>query len=233
MKWILDFGLVVGGLLTTMALVWLWIGGAERRLAQLEGRESDAPAVAMAMAQDESYCSPGLKRVLRRVMKSCGLLGEGAGDVRGCQPLQAKNVATLSGNDFNDLFVPMAHRAAILQFEAGSAEIDLRDRALLTQTFADQGGASTFFVVARSSPDGSQEKNRKLSKDRGHAVLDVLRQSFDEPDLEKEVGLLWLGEEFAQLDEEFCTWKRSGPEEDCDPTKLNRSAFVTWVECRL
>ena len=54
-----------------------------------------------------------------------------------------------------------------------------------------------------------------------------------DPDLDREVGLLWLGEEFAQLDEEFCTWSRSGTGEQCSGDDLNRSAFVAWVDCRL
>jgi len=41
-----------------------------------------------------------------------------------------------------------------------------------------------------------------------------------------------FGEEFAQLDAEFCKWQRSGGEE-CQPQDLNRSAFVAWIDCRL
>jgi len=47
------------------------------------------------------------------------------------------------------------------------------------------------------------------------------------------VGLLWLGEEFAQLDQEFCQWKRSRAEGACTTADLNRSAFIAWIDCRL
>ena len=60
-----------------------------------------------------------------------------------------------------------------------------------------------------------------------------LRQKFNDPDLDKQVGLLWLGEEYAQLDEEFCQWKRSRGEEACKPEDLNRSAFIAWIDCTL
>jgi hypothetical protein len=60
-----------------------------------------------------------------------------------------------------------------------------------------------------------------------------LRQTFKDPDLDKEVGLLWLGEEFAQLDEGFCDWRRSGKKNECEPEHLNRSAFVAWIDCKL
>jgi hypothetical protein len=156
-----------------------------------------------------------------------------SGEVRGCQPLEAKNVATLAGGDFNALFLPLADRAGIIQFDKESAELDPGDSAMLERTFADQRGASYFFVVARSSPEGSEVYNRDLSQKRGQAVLSHLQTTFKDPDLEKEVGLLWLGEEFAQLDQEFCTWQRSGGTETCQPQDLNRSAFVAWIDCRL
>jgi len=54
-----------------------------------------------------------------------------------------------------------------------------------------------------------------------------------DPDLDREVGLLWLGEEFAQLEQDFCGWKRSGAADKCKPKDINRSAFVAWIDCRL
>jgi len=88
-------------------------------------------------------------------------------------------------------------------------------------------------VVARASPEGSAVHNRQLSQRRGEAVLKHLRETFDDPDLDREVGLLWLGEEFAQLDQQFCTWQRSGPADRCRSADLNRSAFVAWIDCRI
>ena len=55
----------------------------------------------------------------------------------------------------------------------------------------------------------------------------------EDPELEGKVGLLWLGEEYAQLDPSFCSWSRSGGEADCSPEDLNRSAFIAWIDCRL
>jgi hypothetical protein len=99
--------------------------------------------------------------------------------------------------------------------------------------FAEQKGASWFFVVSRASPEGSVEHNRDLSKGRAEAVMTHLRERFKDPDLDKEVGLLWLGEEFAQLETEFCSWKRSATGTECTPEELNRSAFVAWIDCQL
>jgi hypothetical protein len=59
-----------------------------------------------------------------------------------------------------------------------------------------------------------------------------LRQQFKDPDLDKEVGMLWLGEEYAQLEAEFCAWKRSSSAA-CSVDQLNRSAFVAWIDCQL
>lgn len=223
---------VVGAalLLYSPSLAGAWVGGAKARLAEAETFSVEGPQVAIAAASDVDYCSAHLKKVLRRVLQSCGLISGGGG--RGCQPLEAANVAALDGSDFNDLFVPLAARAGIIQYDKSSAELDFADKAMLEQVFTDQRGASYFFVVSRSSPEGNPVFNRELSQQRGEAVLDHLRVTFDDPDLDKEVGLLWLGEEFAQLDLDFCDWTRSGDGE-CSGKDINRSAFVAWIDCRL
>lgn len=222
-------------LLVPTVLVLLWVGSARSRLSEAEAMVDEAPQVAVASAAEEGYCSAELKKVLRRVLQSCGLLS--SGEVRGCQPLEAKSVATVSGGDFNSLFLPLAKRAGIIQFDSASDALDEKDKELLDGIFADQQGGSYFFVVSRASPDGDEVSNRQLSQRRGQVVLDHLRSEFKDPDLEKEVGLLWLGEEFAQLDEDFCEWNRSGATENggqgCGSTELNRSAFVAWIDCQL
>lgn len=227
---ILAARIVAGAVLVAVpaAATATWIGSAEDRLEEMSARPTEAPAV--ASAADVAYCSPELKRILRRVLMSCGLVGGNA--ARGCQPVQAKNVATMSGTDFNALFRPMKNRGGIIQFEKDKADLDPNDVTLVDQVFADQGGASWFFVVSRASPEGSVEHNRELSKARAEAVMNHLRQRFKDPDLEKEVGMLWLGEEFAQLEDEFCQWKRSAGG-TCENTELNRSAFVAWIDCTL
>jgi outer membrane protein OmpA-like peptidoglycan-associated protein len=211
-------------------LVSHWVGAAEDRLVQLETNPGETAQVAVAAQADEGYCNAGLRQVLRRVLASCGLAG---GDSRGCQPIDAKNVATMEGGDFNSLFLPLNDRASIVQFGKGDAVLDEADLALLDAAFADQRGASYFLVVARASPEGSLEDNSALSQDRAEAVMERLRQNFNDPDLDKEVGLLWLGEEFAQLDQSFCSWNRSGGADECKPEHINRSAFVAWIDCRL
>ena len=210
------------------ALTGVWIRSADARLTELSAAPAELAPV--ASASDVAYCNPELKRILRRVLMSCGLVGGNA--ARGCQPVQAKNVATMSGHDFNALFQPMKDRGGIVEFDKDKAELGAPDLALIDQVFADQRGASWFFVVARASPEGTVEHNRELSKARAEAVMAHLRQQFKDPDLDKEVGMLWLGEEFAQLEAEFCAWKHSKGE-TCGPEQLNRSAFVAWIDCQL
>src|SRR3954463_8159986 len=110
---------------------------------------SPAPAEPRRVAapSDVEYCNPELKRILRRVLMSCGLVGGNA--ARGCQPVQARSVATMSGHDFNALFKPMQDRGGIVEFDKDKAELDSADVGLVDQVFADQRGASWFFVVAR------------------------------------------------------------------------------------
>lgn len=221
---------MLAGLLFTPAMATWWQYAAAARLQEAQAVATEAPQAAVASSADEGYCTPELKKILRRVLQSCGLAGAAGG--RGCQPTDAKSVAALSGSDFNALFDPLANRAGILQFDQDKSDLDPDDTLLLDKLFADQRGASWFFVVSRSSPEGSVEHNRQLSEARGNAVLTHLREKFDEPDLDKEVGLLWLGEEFAQLGTDYCSWTRSGAA-DCNPADLNRSAFVAWIDCRL
>jgi hypothetical protein len=210
-----------------------WISDAQGRLTEMEAAEltDDAPAVAVADAANEAYCTPELKQILRRVLTSCGLIG-GAGG-RGCQPVEARNVATMDDADFNALFVPMQERGGIVQYERNSAELDGPGLALIDRIFADRRGASYFFVVSRASPEGSTETNRELSRARAEAVMAHLEETFHDPELAQQVGLLWLGEEYAQLDPSFCGWTRSGAESACEPEDLNRSAFIAWIDCRL
>lgn len=225
---------IVGGLWLTLpaVLVHKWTHSAAARLVEAEAVAADQPpAVAIASEANEEYCTPQLKQILRRVLQSCGLLQAAGG--RGCEPVDAKHIATLSGSDFNSLFIPMEKRGGIVQYEKASAELDPGDLELVDGVFADRAGASYFFVVSRASPEGSTQTNRELSRERAEAVLTHLKDKFHDPDLDHQVGLLWLGEEYAQLDPSFCEWRRSGSVEQCKSEDLNRSAFITWIDCTL
>jgi hypothetical protein len=218
---LLAFAGVGGGVAT-------WTRAAAVRMGEAANK---TPEVATASASDMGYCTGDLKVILRRVLTSCGLqAGPGS---RGCQPLQARQVAAMSGGDFNALFAPLAERAAIIEFDKDSADLDVAGADLLEKAFADRRGASYFFVVSRASPEGSAEHNRDLSHRRGTAVLDHIKAKFQDPDIDQEVGLLWLGEEFAQLDQKFCQWRRSRAEAECTTADLNRSSFIAWIDCKL
>ena len=225
-------GLCIVLLLLPAVLVIIWASSATARLEREEVASSQSPEqVAVAAQTNETYCTPELKKVLRRVLQSCGLIKGRSG--RGCKPMDAKNVATMSGDDFNALFVPMLGRGGIVQFDQGSDELEDADRGLVEKVFSERRGASYFFVVARASPEGSVAINRKLSRGRAERVMTHLEKTFKDPDLARQVGLLWLGEEYAQLDPSFCNWQRSGATDVCTPQELNRSAFITWIDCRL
>lgn len=220
--------LVLGGvcLLVPVAFVVGWLMQAQDSLA---AAKSAASEVAVASASEDDYCTPQLKQVLRRVAGACGLV-EGSG--RGCKPTDAKTVAALSGDDFNALFRPLAHRARIVQFDAEQSELDLEAQQTVEGAWSEQKGASFFFVVARASADGDAQANQLLSQGRAEKVLGHLEQKFKDPDLKREVGLLWLGEEYAPLSEEFCEWQRSRTGE-CSLKDINRSAFVAWIDCTI
>ncbi len=218
--------LLAGCIAVPATMEAMWLSDAAKEMAAAEDTTSD---VAIAAVSEDDYCSPHLKRVLRRVAGACGLLKDGG---RGCKPGDAKNVAAVSGDDFNTLFVPLAHRASIIQFDADVTDLDGGGQTLVEDAWSDQRGASFFFVVSRASRDGSKKHNRALSEKRATAVLEHLQHKFQDPDIQSEVGLLWLGEEFAQLGNEFCDWRRSRDGE-CTKKEINRSAFVAWIDCAI
>jgi len=221
------FGLLVAALLIPVLMVAGWASAAGTRMKQNEGSTKD---IAVASLSDDAYCTPALKAIVRRVAGACGLLEAGGG--RGCQPMEARKVAALSGDDFNALFRPLAKRAQIIQFDLGKTELDADAQSAVEKAWAAQRGASFFFVVSRASTDGASDFNETLSRDRAKAVLTHLQEKFKDEDLKNQVGLLWLGDQYAQLGDEFCGWNRSRSDK-CTPMEINRSAFVAWIDCAI
>ena len=214
-------------LLIPMLMVNTWLGSAQTRLDEMD--PAARPKVAIASVTEDAYCTPKLKSIIRRVAGACGLIG---GASRGCQPMQAQKVAQLTDEEFNALFLPLNKKARIVQYEADSMDLDASGMQTVEGAWGDQGGASFFFVVARASPDGKTEHNEKLSAGRARSVLSHLQTKFQDPNLDQQVGLLWLGEEFAQLGEKFCQWSRSRSDV-CTPKEINRSAFIAWIDCAI
>jgi outer membrane protein OmpA-like peptidoglycan-associated protein len=121
----------------------------------------------------------------------------------------------------------------VIQFDEGMDDLDPAGKKLLEDKWFSRKGARYFFVVARASKTGTQTKNRALSHRRANSVMYYLKSIAEDPEIEKKVGLLWLGNEFAQLSKEYCSWQTSRPDKQCDNEAINRSAFVSWVDCRL
>lgn len=203
------------------------VRGAADRLTE----PSTKAKAAVAAQAEEAYCTPRFKEVLERVLHSCGL-AEGEAR-RGCKPADVKTFASISGQDFNELFTPLKDRGAVILFDTGKEDLDATAQKILEDRWLDRKGARYFFVVGRASKTGSIESNRALSHRRANSIQFFIKDKFADPDLDKRVGLLWLGNEFAQLDKDFCTWNNSRTGEKCDTETINRSAFVSWVDCRL
>jgi outer membrane protein OmpA-like peptidoglycan-associated protein len=215
--------------LVVTGAVGAMVHGAKDRLEHPE--ESAHAQVAVADDAEVAYCTPAFKEVLQRVINACGLVG--TEQRRGCQPADVKTFASISGPDFNELFAPLKERGAVVLFEEGSDALDDAARKLLDGRWDDRKGARYFFVVARASKDGTTEGNRALSHKRANSVMIHLKDATQDPELDKQVGLLWLGSEFAQFDKTYCEWPNSHSDKRCTPEAINRSAFVSWVDCRL
>jgi outer membrane protein OmpA-like peptidoglycan-associated protein len=222
-------GAVVGALLVLAVAVS--VRSEVRAAAVRLETPNAAPTAAVADHTEEPYCTPAFKQVLQRVLNACGLVGTESR--RGCQPADVKNLASISDEDFNALFLPLSKRGAIILFDEGSEKLDPGAKKMIEERWMDRKGARYYFVVARGSKTGTVEKNRALSHKRANSVLMHLTDTTHDPALDKQVGMLWLGKEFAQLPKEFCEWPTSRENKDCDEQAINRSAFVSWVDCRL
>ncbi|HWO12176.1 MAG TPA: OmpA family protein, partial [Polyangiaceae bacterium] len=177
--------------------------------------------------------TPSFKQVLERVLHSCGL--STTTDRRGCKPSDIKTFAAISDEDFNALFHPLRDRGGVLMFDEGSDVLDEDGQKLLEGRWFERKGARYFFVVARASKTGTPAQNRALSHRRANSVMFALQKisGESEEELNQRVGLLWLGNEYAQLSQEYCGWPRSRAGAECADEAINRSAFVSWVDCRL
>lgn len=227
MSWPAHIIAMAAGLAIPALLVSSWLGEA---VSSLAAERPDSAQVAVASAAEAGYCTPELKKIVRRVAGACGLIQQ---EGRGCQPADAAKVVSLTGEDFNALFLPLSDRVRIVEYDVNEAAVDDLAAEAVEAAWADRRGASFFFVVARASTDGDADKNRALSEARAKAVMDHLRGRFADPDIERQVGLLWLGEEFAQLGTDFCSWSRSRADQPCDEKTINRSAFIAWIDCSI
>jgi outer membrane protein OmpA-like peptidoglycan-associated protein len=220
-----------GGVVLLLAAtlgVKAWVSSATDRL---EHPAETKAKVAIADQAEVAYCTPRFKEVLERVLHSCGLAQDETR--RGCKPADVKTFASISDSDFNELFTPLKDRGAVILFDEGMQDLDDGAKKLLEDKWFQRKGARYFFVVARASKSGNQAKNRALSHRRANSVMFDLTSVANDPEIDKKVGLLWLGNEFAQLSKDYCSWPTSRPNEKCDEEAINRSAFVSWVDCRL
>ncbi len=220
-----------GALLTVGILVRVHGAVADAKL-RLITPDTNKPAIAVADQSEVAYCTPRFKEVLERVLHSCGLVS-GEGGRRGCQPADVKTFASISDSDFNELFTPLKDRGAVIMYDEGKDDLDERAKKVLEDMWFERKGARYFFVVARASKTGTVDKNRALSHRRANSVMFHLKDVSKDPEIEKIVGLLWLGNEFAQLSKEYCGWNNSRQDTKCNDEAINRSAFVSWVDCRL
>lgn len=237
--WLAALGAALGCLLVALIVVGSSVSSAKQRLLHPD----EKPGIAIAQQAEVAYCTKDFKTVLERVLHSCGLSTQT--ERRGCKPADIKTFAAISDDDFNSLFHPLKDRGGVLMFAEGSEELDAASKKLLEERWFDRKGARYFFVVARASKTGTADKNRALSHRRANSVLFHLKQvsGESEQELNTKVGLLWLGNEYAQLSQDYCSWPHAGgeaqaqtskaPAGGCDDEAINRSAFVSWVDCRL
>jgi outer membrane protein OmpA-like peptidoglycan-associated protein len=221
------------GCVALVASVFALQGQVSAAGERLKTGATEEPKSQVAIANDAEapYCTPPFKQVLQRVLNACGLVGADAR--HGCQPADVKTLASISDDDFNALFTPLKDRGAVIMFDDGSEKLDDGGKKVIDDLWVDRRGGRYFFVVARASKTGTPDLNRALSHKRANSVLFEIGDKFKDADLDKQVGMLWLGNEFAQLGPEYCQWNVSRDPKKCAAEAINRSAFVSWVDCQL
>jgi outer membrane protein OmpA-like peptidoglycan-associated protein len=212
------------------------VSSAKRRLdtpqAEIVTAEKKPEEVPVADHAEAPYCTPEFRSVLARVVDACGLSGPEAR--RGCEPVDVRNFASINDADFNALFDPLVERGGIILFDDNSDKIDDAAKKLIEEKWEERRGARYFFIVARASKTGSKDHNLALSQKRANSVFFHIEDWTKEKDLDKKVGMLWLGSQYAQLPKDYCkTWKHSRAGKPCNDEAINRSAFISWVDCRL
>jgi hypothetical protein len=232
LPWVAALGGVAAGCLA-LAIMLLTVRVSVANAGdRLKRPDLEKPKVAVADNSEVAYCTPRFKEVLQRVLHSCGLADTGTR--RGCKPTDVKTFASISDDDFNELFTPLKSRGGVIMFDNGKSDLDEEGKKLLEDRWLDRKGARYFFMVARGSRTGTQARNRQISHERANSVMFQIKAAAkDDPDLDKKVGMLWLGNEYAQLHADYCTWPISRPGKKCDDEAINRSVFVSWVDCRL
>jgi outer membrane protein OmpA-like peptidoglycan-associated protein len=144
-----------------------------------------------------------------------------------------QRLANISDDEFNALFTPLKDRGGVIMFDDGSEKLDDAAQKIIEKLWVERKGARYFFIVSRASKTGTRQFNQALSHKRANSVKFHVDEKFKEKDLDKLVGTMWLGYDYAQLGTEYCKWNISRPDKTCDAQAINRTAFVSWVDCRL
>jgi outer membrane protein OmpA-like peptidoglycan-associated protein len=132
------------------------------------------------------------------------------------------------------LFRPLKQRGGVILFDNSEHELGAGAKQLIDTLWSDRRGARYFLIVGRASKTGTAANNRALSHRRANSLLFHIQEQTGTPEVEQQIGLLWLGSEFAQLPpDEYCSFRNSSSHEPCEDESINRSAFASWVDCRL
>ncbi len=225
------------------------VSQAKKRLESPEKEPPPEAAVAVADHTEAEYCKPEFKKVLARVVDACGLSGQDAR--RGCEPVDVRSFSSISDEDFNALFEPLVERGGIVLFDDNSDVLDDGAKKLIEEKWNERKGARYFFIVSRASKTGAAGYNEQLSQRRANSVFFHLESVAKDEPLDKMVGMLWLGSQYAQLSQDYCgSWQLSRPAVEppkkgvpqkpapkgarvCNAEAINRSSFISWVDCRL
>ena len=173
------------------------------------------------------------RTVLQRVLNSCGLVGSESR--RGCQPADVKTFASISDEDFNALFTPLKDRGAVIMFDEGKDDLDDDAKKLLEEKWHDRTRRSLLLRRrARVARPARRTRTARCRTAAPTASCSTSQNSLHDPDLDKQVGLLWLGNEFAQLSKDYCDWQLVAREKEMRsrrPSTGARSCHGSTVVC--
>ncbi len=209
-----------------------WTGAASARLDEQEATASERPQAGVAQEANESYCTPELKRILRRVLRAAGSSAARAGAA--ASRSRRSNVATMERRRLQRAVPPDEgpRRDHPVRASVRRARRGRRDSSSIASSPISAARATSSSCRARRPRARPSQPRAQHAARRGRDGP-PRSETFNDPDLAAtgRPALARRGVRPARSELLRLAPQRQRPQ--LRPDDLNRSAFIAWIDCRL